>query len=561
MNLKTSSIATLFQPFFPFPIRKNGSLVFQLVFICCASVLSAQVNLTSSDLPIMVIDIDDNFTIPDEPKIGANMRLINRGNGEDNLISDPGHDYEGRIAIEIRGSSSAALFPKVGYGFETQNLDESNNNVELLGMPEENDWVLHGPYSDKTLMRNALAYILAGEIMDYAPRVRHIELVINGEYQGVYLLTEKIKRDKNRVDISKLNPEDTEGDQLTGGYIFKIDKFTGTSSGWQSGFNYIGDDRGHDLLYHSPKYANLQPEQRDYLQDYIFNFENMMFSDNFNDPSTGYPNWIDEESFMNLFFVNEIGKNIDAYRLSSYLYKDRDSLDHRLHAGPVWDFNLAFGNADYCNGEFTNGWVYEFNRVCPDDYWKIPFFFEKLYKDLGFRTKIKERWTSLRTGKFSTPNIIAKVDSLNNLLSESQQRNFAQWPILQEFIWPNPVVNINYLQEILYFKDWITERLIWMDGQINLFDVDRTNLPPNFVLYPIPAIDEINLSIPPSLTQPIELLIYDSMGRLVFENLYNEVENRIEIDNIDVSNLPSGIYFYTVIQTNTIVNNGSFTKY
>lgn len=536
------------------------ALSFLLLFLSAYG-LHAQVNFVSSNLPIMVIDTDGNVGIPDDPKIGANMRLINRNNGEKNLLTDPGHDYEGRIGIEIRGSTSASIFPKVGYGFETRNADGSNNNVEMLGLPEENDWVLHGPYSDKTLMRNAMAYILAAEIMEYAPRVRHIELMINDQYQGVYLLTEKIKRDKNRVDISKLNLEDTQGDQLTGGYIFKIDKYTGNSNGWPSSFNYIGDSRGHEFLYHYPKYENMTVEQINYLQNYIFEFELRMNSTNFNNPETGYTQWIDEESFMDIFFINEIAKNIDGYRLSTYFYKDRDSVDHRIKVGPVWDFNLGFGNANYCDGNSWDGWVYQFNDICPDDNWKVPFFFEKLYDDLGYRSKIKQRWTALRQGVFSNENIVAKIDSISNLLSESQQRNFARWPVLNEFVWPNPDVHNSYSGEVAHLKSWLENRLLWMDGQVVLLDTDKSTLPPNFSLYPNPSSGMINMSIPATLRQSLQLLIYDSLGRLVSDTVFTDIESRLAIENIDISHLAKGTYFFTLIQNKTILKNGNFVKF
>ena len=440
------------------------SLIFCLFFVASSK---AQVNFMSSDLPIMVIDTEGAVDIPDEPKIVAQMKLINNGNGQKNLITDPGNDYDGRISIEIRGSSSAALFPKKGYGFETQLEDGANNNVELLGMPSENDWVLHGPYSDKSLMRNALAYIFAGEIMAYAPRVRHLEMVINGEYRGVYLLTEKIKRDKDRVDISKLNPEDISGDQLTGGFIVKIDKFTGNSTGWTSNFPYSDGNGFHKYVFHDPKFEELEPIQREYIENFIFDFESVMDSPNFNDSISGFTQWIDEDTFIEGFFINEISKNVDAYRLSTYFYKDRDSIDSRLKFGPVWDFNLAFGNADYCEGNSFMGWGYDFNNICPNDRYKIPFFWEKLFDDDGIQQKIQTRWTALRQNEFSNTNLCLKVDSLATLLNESQQRNFTQWPIIGEYIWPNGEVQNSYEAEVAYLKEWLINRAQWMDMRLN----------------------------------------------------------------------------------------------
>jgi len=533
---------------------------FTLAFLVWCISTQAQVDFASSNLPIMLIETEGNAEIPDDPKIDAQMKLIANGIGETNSINDIANEYNGKIGIEIRGSSSAALFPKKGFGFETRESDDSNNNVSLLGMPTENDWVLHGPYSDKTLIRNALAYLIAAELMDYAPRVRHIELVLNDEYRGVYLLTEKIKRDKDRVDVSKLNPEDTEGDQLTGGYIIKVDKSTGSGAGWNSEFSSLGGNRSHSFLYHDPKYEELQDEQIDYIQKYMFEFESMMDSENYNDPLTGYPNWIDEDSFMASFFVNEISKNVDGYRLSTYLFKDRDSINSRLRSGPVWDFNLAFGNANYCEGETTQGWAYEFNNICLGDKWNVPFFWEKLYDDLSYRSNIKETWFDLRTGVLSTASILGIVDSLSNLLSSSQVRNFEQWPVLGEWVWPNFNVANSYSQEVFYMRNWILQRLEWMDGKIELFDVDLDIFREDFIVYPNPADQSINITIPPRTIDSFELLMHDATGRLIFKRDYSGLLGSISVDDIDISHLIDGVYYYTVLRRGEVAKTGSWMK-
>ena len=521
----------------------------------------AQVNFMSSDLPIMIIETAGGADIPDEPKIVAQMKLINNDNGQKNLVTDPGNEYDGRISIEIRGSSSASLFPKKGYGFETQFADGSNNNIELLGMPSENDWVLHGPYSDKTLMRNALAYIFAGEIMAYAPRVRHLEMVVNGEYRGVYLLTEKIKRDKDRVDISKLRPEDTSGDQLTGGFIVKVDKFTGNSTGWTSAFPYADGNGNHRYVYHDPKFEELEPVQRDYIENFIFDFESVMDSPTFNDSLTGYTQWIDEDTFIEGFFINEIGKNVDAYRLSTYLYKDRDSIDTRLKFGPVWDFNLAFGNADYCEGGNFIGWGHEFNTICPGDGYRIPFYWEKLLDDERIKAKIKTRWLDLRQNEFSTPNLCQKIDSLATLLDESQQRNFIQWDIIGEYIWPNGSVQSSYANEVAYLKDWLIDRVQWMDINIDRLLTNSTdNIGQRFMLYPNPSSSTINFDIPLTNNISYTLKIHDVSGRLLIDRVLSVENLSNKITNIDIGELATGSYIYSLYLDENVLNTGVIQK-
>ena len=183
---------------------------------------------TASHLPIVLIDTEGREIVND-PKIEARMRIVDNGPGATNRVTDPPNAYDGFIGIEIRGSSTQ-MFPKKQYGVETRDAEGDNLSVTLLGLPKENDWILYAPYTDKSLVRNVLAYTLARRLGRYATRLKWCELVLNGQYAGVYLLFEKIKQDKNRVAITGLDPEDTSGDAVTGGYIVKIDKWEGSGN-------------------------------------------------------------------------------------------------------------------------------------------------------------------------------------------------------------------------------------------------------------------------------------------------------------------------------------------
>ena len=221
-----------------------------------------------SNLPLIIIDTY-GAEIPDEPRIPAYMGIIDNESGF-NQLTDDFNDYDGHITIERRGNSSQ-WNDKRPYRFETVDQDGENKNVELLGMPEENDWVLYAPWQDKTMIRNVLAYQLSNDMGRYASRTRYVELYLNGDYQGIYVLMEKIKRDNDRVNISKLNPEEIEGDDLTGGYILKFDWFfTGDNIG---GFQSEND--GTTYNYHYPKPSDIVPEQEEYIQNYIDDFENI----------------------------------------------------------------------------------------------------------------------------------------------------------------------------------------------------------------------------------------------------------------------------------------------
>jgi len=158
---------------------------------------------TDSNLPIVLITTPVEQSIMDDPRIVAQMGIINNGFNVRNYITDPFTNYNGRIEIEIRGSTSQQ-YPKKGYGFETQDVLGNNLEVSILGMPVENDWILYGPYPDKPMVRNALTFDIAEKMGHYASAYRYCELVIDGDYRGVYMMMERIKRDLNRVNIANL---------------------------------------------------------------------------------------------------------------------------------------------------------------------------------------------------------------------------------------------------------------------------------------------------------------------------------------------------------------------
>ena len=416
------------------------------------------VNFESSHLPIVVIDTDGQ-NIVDDYKITAHLGVIDNGPGEMNNVSGPYNHYDGLIGIEIRGSSTQ-MFPKKQYAVETRDSTGENLNVPLLGMPVENDWILYAPYSDKSLIRNVLAYDLARKQGRYASRTRFCEVVINGDYKGLYVLMEKIKRDDNRVDIARLDPEETSGIDLTGGYIVKVDKWDGENNdGWQSPFQ----PGPYPLYYqyHYPKPDKITDEQREYIQDYIYDFESLMVSNDYNDPQEGYYQHIDMYSFVDIALISEISKNVDAYRLSAYMYKDIDTVDYRLKMGPVWDYNLAFGNANY-----DGAWDYAGWEIKTDGDGFIPFWWNRIWDDTVFRDVFNNRWNTLKENIFLEEYIMDAIDSMVTEIGNAQIRNFQRWPILDQYVWPNAYVGGTYENEINYLKEWILHRLAWINEQI-----------------------------------------------------------------------------------------------
>lgn len=527
---------------------------FILIFAFAFSSQS-QSTFNSSNLPIVIIDTNGE-QIQDEPKIEADMKIIFDKTKDNHQLSDTIYDYNGKIGIEFRGSSSQQ-FPKKPYGFKTRDEAGENISVSLLGMPKEDTWTFNATFNDKTLMRDGLTYILAGRIMDYAPRVSYTELFLNNEYDGVYLLIEKITRNKNRVNVSKMSKSDNDGDDVTGGYIIKIDKETGSNSGegWYSQYESIaGWPQRTFFQYEYPKVKNITTEQKAYIKNYIDEVENTIHSENYDDPVNGYRKYIDTKSLIDFIIINELSKNPDAYRLSTFLHKDRDSQGGKLKFGPVWDFNLGWGNVNYCtNGEPEGLVISEFNEVCYNDYWVVHFWWEKFLNDESFYTELKQRWSHLRENQFTEENIINTVDSLAQLVSEAQVRNFDKWPILGEYIWPNYYVGQTYEDEVAFLKNWIHDRLNFLDQEwlIDISDVE--NVYPSNVgkIYPNPAFHTVTIHSDYPFADLISIEIVDAVGN----NYPYYTASKSEYQHsLDVSGLPAGTYFIK-----TVFNHGAKT--
>ena len=417
---------------------------------------------TIFNLPIVVINTNGQ-NIADDPRITCDMGIINNGTGAINSLNDSFNDYDGKISIEYRGSSSQT-FPKKSYALETQDINGNNNNVSLLGMPVENDWILYAPYSDKSLMRNFLTFKLGEKMGNYSPRTVYCELVVNGYYKGIYVLMEKIKRDNNRVDIAKLDSNDIAGDSLTGGYIIKIDKYTGGGGdNWLSDFPNIGGGSLY-IQYHYPEATVMSSEQLDYIEHYLDSFEYALNGVNFSDTSNGYSKYIDINSFIDFYIMNEFSKNIDGYRLSTYMYKDRDDNGGKLTMGPFWDYNLAYGNADYCEAGLTSGWEVDGDGgACG---WNNPFWFERLLEDTLYQNRLKCRWEYLRGRSFHEDSIFNFIDSIALYINDAQERNFQKWDILGTYVWPNFFIGNTYQDELIFIKTWLSARLDWIDNNI-----------------------------------------------------------------------------------------------
>ena len=405
----------------------------------------------TSNLPIVIIDTSGQW-IRDEPKISASMKIIYDKSGGRNTLNSRHIDFEGKIGIELRGKTSLR-FPKNQYGVETQDDAGNDKDVSLLQLPAESDWVLNGPYSDKTLMRNYLAYEFSNRIGRYASRTKFVEMFLNERgdttignrhYVGVYLLIEKIKRGKDRVDIKPLKPAD-----ITGGYILKIDK-----TDWYE--TYFFTHYGTRLFHVYPKGHEMSDTQKAWIQNYMSEFETTLAGTDFKDPERGYAKYIDTDAFIDHFIINELFRNIDGFRNSTYMYKDRGD---KLTMGPVWDFNLSMGNSSFNEGWKTDGWLIYTNPV--------PFWWDRLLQDKNFTQKLAKRWKELRKDILATSKLLDEIDQTAKFLSEAQKRNFQRWRVLGRRVFGNPSWGPpTYQQEVEQMKIWLQARLKWVDTHI-----------------------------------------------------------------------------------------------
>lgn len=497
----------------------------------------------STKLPIVKFYTDGKI-IQDEPAKTVRMEIIDNGPGNLNHPKDPANNYKGYANLEWRGQTSLG-FPKKSFHVETCDSLGIDSSFAILGMPAQSDWVLNASFSDKSLMRNVLAHYLFTEMGHYSSRTKFCDLFIDDNYQGIYVFMEKIKRDKNRVNVSKLKSTDTTGIDVTGGYIIKCDK--GDEGGWHSKLESVipGTYTYYQFVY--PKLSNIQPAQSAYIQSFIDSLEESLYSPDFtNSSGYKYVHYLDVSSFVDNFIINELSKNIDAYRVSTYFHKNKITDDGKLHAGPLWDFDLSFRNADFCTGENPEGWIYD--QYCDYTYFPPPMFFYKMFGDSSFWNAVKCRWIDLRKNILSANSLFKFINDQKEIVDDATKKNFEIWPILGAYIWPNPVPYANsYDEEISDLKLWLLQRLNWIDHNLPgnadncISSSQLINKSNKFLIYPNPASNIIRLKIEKSGSiTGIELINNLGTKLASFQTHQNYF-------NIDVSIYPTGLYFLKIL--------------
>lgn len=446
------------------------SKIFLVVFLLMSLSIYAQ-TFTDSNLPIVIITTDNDpntgqpIEIPDDPKVLGTMKIIFRPDGSRNYLTDQNTaaylNYNGRIGIELRGSSSQAL-PKKPYGLTTLKNDNiNNNNVVILGMPKENDWVLNSLAFDPSLMRDYLSYELARNIGSYSARGQYCEVVINGDYKGLYVFMEKLKIDAERINILKLTTSDNSSPAVTGGYVTKCDKTTGGDPVAWTFSSYSGGNV--DFIHENPKPDDITTSQNTYIFNYFNAFKNSITAQN-GSIVDGYPTLIDVPNFIDFMILNEIASNVDAYQYSTFFHKDRNG---KLRAGPIWDLNLTYGNDLFQWGfdrSHTDVWQFDNGDNTGAKFWK------DLYNNSTYKCYLAKRWNELNASgePLSYNAITSRIDEIASLLSESMAREQQRWGTVG-----------NHANHISEFKLWLQERITWLNTNLsNYQSCSNPTIPP-----------------------------------------------------------------------------------
>ena len=450
--------------------------------------LISAVEIGNSELPY--IKIKSISTVLNEPKVGGEMEIyINKKRVLNSLIG-----------IEYRGSTSYRISDKKSFGIETRDTNGNGKDVSILGFPAEEDWILTGDVFqapntifDRTLMYHYLGYELFRNMGNYSSRSKFVEVELNGTYLGVYVFMEKLKRGADRINIESLAAADTDAAKITGGYILKIDKTSGSDvlgthplsyydNNWDDDCRYtefnsfrsnydINRNRitfpAYGAPYHSNKYLEtyfvydypkaetINAAQKAYIKNYVNDFETALLNDNFSTNNRTYTNYIDRKSFIDFFIINEVAGNIDGYRLSTYMHKARGG---KLKMGPIWDLNIGYGTGGRVP---VNDWIINYNSYITNDAWMIPFWWKRLMEDPQFRSELKSRWTELRANTLSTSKVLELTTNTANYLTVNNAiiRNYTKWT----------GINYNYNNSVTDLKTYLTNRLAWMDSKISAY--------------------------------------------------------------------------------------------
>ena len=312
-----------------------------------------------------------------------------------------------------------------------------DDKAEFLGMPNDKKWLFLAEYADKTMLRNTIAFEM-GYIsnLDWTPEAKFAEVFINGDYNGTYNITQKVEESDNRVAI---------GDT---GYLLELDQLERLDSD-----DVYFESAVTERFIINIKEPNLDAgsDEFTYIQNLITNFENNLFSENFTDEAAGYRQFIDIDSFIDWFLISEITKNVDSMFFSSIYLNVMPG--EKIKMGPLWDFDLSFGNVDYADSRYPEGWWVKYNP-----------WYERLFEDPAFVEAVRNRFEYFNNNR---DYILNKIDTYAEKLKWAQEENDDKWQTIGVYVWPNPVIFDTYQEEVDHMKAWYETRMDWLESALD----------------------------------------------------------------------------------------------
>jgi len=470
--------------FLPKIMRTRTKIFFFSLFSLCSLYLLSLYQVPhgfTSNLPLLIIHLPHELNRNSDTYVNATLDILRSqtdSNSSLNYYLFP-YPFDSsvinrtyNIGIHVRGQSSRSS-PKKQFALQILNSSGERAKTGFFDLPPHCTWALYASSADKTLMRNRLAFTLSNLMRRYAPRMHYVELfVVIGNttdirypthYRGVYMLEEKITRGANSVNIHKMEKSDEGPKTITGGYIFKIDKDEFPKP---DDVIFTTNHTGNFYLKY-PGYDAVTPAKLAYLEGYLNSFESSLLGEGH---TPHYSHYIDVDSFVDTLIIQEFSKNQDAYRLSAYLYKDRED---KLISGPLWDMDRTWGNSDRAVVKSISGWLFQATHLLSPQEDRlglgVPFWWPTFVKDPNFVKKIVERWGYLRThgNALSDAIILREINAMRSSLAKmgAVQREFDKWgPWWSKLLsW----TDFSYHDKLVVGLElWIRERLDWMDSNI-----------------------------------------------------------------------------------------------
>lgn len=372
-------------------------------------------------LPIVYINTDGSVPIASKEDEVDGLFIIDGARNFDDMEAS-------EMEIRGRGNSTWYLHPKKPYQMKL------SDKAEVLGMPKDKKWIFLAEFSDKTLMRNKIAFDLGHlSTLEYTPRSEYAEVFVNNEYSGTYNISQKVEESSNRVNL---------GDD---GYLLEIDQLERLDPDdvYFRTNDFLINIKEPDLEYDSSAYT--------YVKDLVNEFETVLKSSEFKDPINGYAKYIDVDSFVDWYLISEITKNQDSKDFSSIFLNVMPG--EKIKMGPLWDFDLAFGNVNYSDATNSNGFWVKYHK-----------WYARLFQDSAFVLKVKSRFTYFRNNQ---NEILNKMDFYADYLKYAQEENDIKWNLFGNYVWPNPVFFDTYQDEVNHLKNWYIQRMDWLQTAYN----------------------------------------------------------------------------------------------